>query len=200
VANWIQDNCISNYGNRTAGGPDVTNINNKYHGWHMSTTNVLFVNGQYDPWRALSVASDVNPAEPGNTLTTAIPAAGKALPNGTLFGYMVQNGLHCSDLSYNLTAVQTNTTVPGSVDESANEAHELFASALSVWLPAYTTFAVTNQTAINTESATASGAATSTVTSTTASSPTNKSCATREIILGGAWALVVVALGMALLA
>jgi hypothetical protein len=166
----------------------------------MSTTNVLYVNGQYDPWLALSVASDVNPAEPGNIFTTTIPAAGKALPNGTVFDYMIQNGLHCSDLYYNLTAVQTNTTVSGSVDESANEAHELFASALSVWLPDYTRFAVANQTAINTASAMASGAATSTATSTTTLPPTDESCATRETMLRGAWALAVLALGMARLA
>jgi hypothetical protein len=192
VASWIQDNCISNYGNSTAGGPDVTKLNNKYHGWHMSTTNVFFVNGQYDPWRALSVASDINPTEPGNTLTTTIPAAGAALPNGTVFGYTVQNGVHCSDLYYNLTAVQTNTTLPGSVDESANVAHELFASALSSWLPAYTKFAATNQAPINTASATSSNTANS--------SPTAKSSATRESMLRGAWALTVLALGIAFLA
>jgi hypothetical protein len=158
----------------------------------MSTTNVLFVNGQYDPWRALSVASDINPAEPGNTFTTTIPAPGKALPNGTVFGFMVQNGLHCSDLSYNLTAAQTNTTLPGSVDESANEAHELFASALSSWLPAYTKFAAANQTAINTASATASG--------TAASSPTNKSSATRESILWVARSLTLLTLAISFLA
>jgi hypothetical protein len=186
VSSWIQDNCISNYGNSAAGGPDVANLNNKYHGWHMSTTNVLFINGQDDPWRALSVASDINPAEPGNTFTTTIPAPGATLPNGTVFGYIIPNGVHCSDLDYNLTAVQTNTTVPGSVDENANVAHELFASALSSWLPAYTKFAAVNQTAAHTASAT--------------STPSAKSSARRESMLRSVWALTVLALGMAFLA
>jgi hypothetical protein len=71
----------------------------------MSTTNVLFVNRQYDLWRALSVALDINLAELGNTFTTTIPAAGAALPNKTMFRYIVQNGVYCLDLYYNLTAV-----------------------------------------------------------------------------------------------
>jgi hypothetical protein len=192
VSSWIQDNCVSNFGSRTANGPDVSTINNKYHGWHLSTSNVLFVNGQYDPWRALSVASDIDTAEPGIKLTTTIPASGTTLPNGTVFGYIVKNGLHCSDLSYNFSAVQNNSTIPSSYDVSANEAHELFASALSSWLPAYTKFAATPTTAINT--------ATAPPTSTATSSSTGKSGAAREGVLSGGWALMVFALGIAFLA
>ncbi len=200
VATWIQDTCVSNFGSRTANGPDVSKINNKYKGWHMSTTNVLFVNGEDDPWRALSVASDVDPSSPGNTITTTIPAAGKALPNGTVFGFLIKNGLHVSDLTYDLAAVQSNTSLPGSVDDSANEAHELFASALSVWLPAYTKFPAANQSAINTGLYTALYTPTSTGTSTSTSSPTAKNSAMRETTVMGAWALTILALGMSFLA
>jgi hypothetical protein len=200
VATWIQENCVANFGNRTAAGPDVSTINNKYRGWHMSTTNVLFVNGQYDPWRALSVASDIDTATPGNAMTTTIPAAGKALPAGTVFGFIIKNGLHVSDLSYDLSAAQSNTSLPGSVDESANEAHELFASALSSWLPAYTKFAAAN--VINTSLYTGSytPTATGTSSSTSTSTPGAKSGATRESIVMSAWALTILALGMAFLA
>jgi len=171
----------------------------------MSPTNVLFVNGEYDPWRALSVASDVDPTSPGNTMTTAIPAAGKALPAGTYFGFLIKNGLHVSDLSYDLEAAQSNTSIPGSVDESANEAHELFATALSSWLPAYTKFAVTNQSVINTSLYTGSYTPTATVfgnpgsSSTSTPTPSAKSSGTRGVLMG-ARALTVLALGMAFLA
>jgi hypothetical protein len=154
----------------------------------MSTTNVLFVNGQYDPWRALSIAADVDPAEPGNIITTTIPAAGEALPKGTVFGYVVQNGLHSSDFNYSRAASLTNTTILGGIEESVNGAHELFASALSSWLPAYTKFAPTNPTS------------TSTATGTATSSPTTKSSASREIMLWSAWALMALSLGLTFLA
>lgn len=198
VPTCIQENCVVNFGNRTAGGPDVSIINNKYHGWHMSTTNVLFVNGEYDPWRALSVASDIDPAIPGNTMTTIIPAAGKALPAGTVFGFIIKNGLHASDLTYNLSAAQSNTSLPGSVDESANEAHELFATALSSWLPSYTKFAVANESIINTSLYTTSytPTATGTLASTSTSTSSAKSDATREKIVMVAWVLTILALGM----
>jgi hypothetical protein len=137
LTSWVQDYCVAQFGRKVAAGPDTDKINNKYHGWHIQASNVFYVNGQYDPWRALSVASDVDKTSPGNVLTTKIPAPGAMLANNTKFGYVVQNGLHCSDLSYNMTAVQAHETVKGGFDDSANEAHELFASALEVWLPAF---------------------------------------------------------------
>jgi hypothetical protein len=137
ITTWVQDYCVAQFGRKVAAGPDIDKTNNKYHGWHIQASNVFYVNGQYDPWRALSVASDVDKTSPGNILTTKTPAANSLLANNTKFGYVVQNGLHCSDLSYNMTAVQAHETIKGGFDESANEAHELFASALEVWLPAF---------------------------------------------------------------
>lgn len=134
--------CVSNFGQTTARDTDTDKINTKYHGWRpLNATNIFFVNSQYDPWRALSVASDIDASSPNNAFTTDIPASGQTPANGAYFGYLVQDGIHCSDLIYNMTAVATNTTTEDSYDVSAAEAHEIFASALSTWLPAFTPFA-----------------------------------------------------------
>ena len=130
-------------------------------------------------------------ARSGNKLTTTIPPPNTVPGNGTVFDFVVKGGLHTSDLNYNLTAVQTNTTVPGSNQLSANQAHEIFASALSSWLPAYTQFA-----------ASPVANATATVVATTPT-PTHSfvtvSGAATQRLWKGTWVLLAIGLGMGFL-
>jgi hypothetical protein len=187
---WIQFQCVNLFGNATGGGIDASKINNKYHGWHMSTTNVFHVNSQYDPWRALSVASDVNGTDPANNLTKTVPAANTTLANGKFFGFVVSGGTHCSDFEYNITLANSSTLVPGTHGADVVEAHELFASALSTWLPAYTKFAATPTSTINTMTATSTSTATATRSS-------NNSVSSTSIWIG-TWALTGLALSIAI--
>lgn len=156
----------------------------------MSTTNVFHVNSQYDPWRALSVASDVNGTDPANNLTKTVPAANAAPANGNFFGFVVSGGTHCSDFDYNITLANSSIVVPGTHDADVLEAHELFASALSTWLPAYTKFAATATNTINTMTATS--------TSTTTATGSPKNSASTSSIWMGMWVLTGLALSMAI--
>src|SRR5450432_2880151 len=174
-------NRVATFGPSAAGGPNTAKGNQQFGGWHLQTTNVFHTNGEYDPWRALSIASDISPSQPNNILTTQIPPANSLSPNGTIFGMVIKNGLHGSDInSYNVTAIWANVTLAkDSFDRSAYEAHGVFVKALDVWLPAYKPFKAgavggKNGTATGTGTATAagtpSGTGSSVVASKTASS------------------------------
>jgi hypothetical protein len=105
-----------------------------------------------------------------------------------VFGYTIKNGLHTSDLNFNLTAVKTNSTDSRTSDAEAGKAHEIFASALSVWLPAYTPFAAGATPIKNGTSATA--------TPTPKQSLVSVSGAAEQRIGKGGLALMTMALGM----
>ncbi|KAG6004461.1 hypothetical protein E4U43_000733 [Claviceps pusilla] len=48
-----------------AKGIRATNVNHHTGGWfNTNTTRLIWVNGEYDPWRSLSVASDFRPGGP----------------------------------------------------------------------------------------------------------------------------------------
>lgn len=199
-----------------ASGPTANGAltNKKYSGWLSNTTNVFYTNGEYDPWRALSIASDISAASPARQLTQFIPPANKLAPNGQVFGYVIPKGMHGSDLSYNLSAVATNAS-QDTVANNANVAHEIFASALSSWLPAYTKFPVamstTNLTVAGTITATGT-ASRSTTTSvvvatrssngttvapaTAAPTPSKPSGATSVTAYGGLCAFVALFIGI----
>lgn len=170
----IAAHCTPQFGSRYSTGPDGDAINAKYSGWYANVTNVYNSAGQYDPWRALSVASNVSSTVPGRRISESIPSSEDFPANGDIFGHVIVNGLHCSDLSYNVLSLQTglgnDTNVTGNTDDSAipdaTLAHELFASALSLWLPNFT-----------------SGEARATTTLST--SPTTTSTGTQTVQTGG---------------
>jgi hypothetical protein len=52
--------------------PKVENLN-KYGGWNTNVTRVFFSNGEFDPWRTLSVAS-VESNAPQRKASTTVPS------------------------------------------------------------------------------------------------------------------------------
>ena len=110
-------------------------------------------------------------------------------PNGAYFGFVVSNGTHCSDFEYDITVANSSTIVPGSHYADVIEAHELFASALSTWLPAYTKFVATPTSTINTVTATSTNTAITTAAKNNAPSMT---------IWAGIWTLTGLALIIAI--
>lgn len=125
-----------------------------------------------------------------------IPAPNTLPANGTVFGFLVEDGLHTSDLNYDLAAVRANTTVPGRNQLSAHRAHEIFASALSLWLPAYTPFAA----AANGTAATTRTGASPTPTPTSTQSFVSVSGAAAQMqtqwLWRGVWVAVAVAVAL----
>lgn len=129
--------CVKAFGSTVKNGPNPTALLKKYSGWSMNPTNVFSTNGQYDPWRALSVASDVSPSFPHRNLTTTIPKPNTPPPNGEIFGMIIANGSHANDFDFN----STDSSDKGTEHRmDVNAAHGLLVAALSSWLPAYTTY------------------------------------------------------------
>ncbi|KAI0126464.1 serine carboxypeptidase S28 [Xylariales sp. AK1849] len=61
-------------------------VNNRTSGWfNTQTTRLVYVNGQYDPWRSASVSSEFRPGGPFNG-TEDVPL------------FLIEGGIHCSDL------------------------------------------------------------------------------------------------------
>lgn len=91
TASYWQRQCslfFPSEGNFTYGsarGLSVADVNAYTGGWDMNTTRVLWVNGQYDPWKDATVSSDF---EPGGPLQSTSEAPVMVIPDG----------IHCSDL------------------------------------------------------------------------------------------------------
>ncbi|KAH8647616.1 serine carboxypeptidase S28-domain-containing protein [Tricladium varicosporioides] len=135
--------CVKSFGSTVKNGPNPTALLKKYSGWSMNPTNVLSTNGQYDPWRALSVSSDFSPSFPARNLTTTIPKANTPPPNNQIFGMIIANGSHANDFDFN----STDSSDKGTAHRmDVNAAHGLLIAALSSWLPAYTTYTPTSTT------------------------------------------------------
>ncbi|KAK3112600.1 hypothetical protein LTR53_010950 [Teratosphaeriaceae sp. CCFEE 6253] len=81
--------------------PSAPNIflPNKYGGWTMAPSNVMFVNGAKDPWHTLSVQStSTEIGAPNRTTTQDISACNQAPADDKVFGLVFADGYHCSDL------------------------------------------------------------------------------------------------------
>lgn len=97
-----------------------------YAGWDKNVSNVMFITGLRDPWHEVSVApsNGLIPEAPQNrTITKEIPACNELMTGNEVFGLLLSEGRHCSDL------------IAGSDD--ALKATELFKKALEVWLPCF---------------------------------------------------------------
>ncbi|KAF3930349.1 hypothetical protein ABW19_dt0208967 [Dactylella cylindrospora] len=160
------DQCVELFGESeqvSLAGPNVDPINQKYQGWYVELSNTLWVNGEFDPWRALSVDSEEADAPTNDTATTDIPQCGQSFSPGTQLRYVIQDGYHGSEFSeeiadsdvggvdgLNPTATigdffsatrrttSTRTYLTGTPVVDASNAQSLWFSALSTWLPCTT--------------------------------------------------------------
>lgn len=67
-------------------GATVDDLNTRTGGWNnVNTTRLMWVNGEYDPWRSLSVASD---SRPGGRLQSTNSAPSFVIPKAS----------HCNDM------------------------------------------------------------------------------------------------------
>lgn len=112
------------------GKPDVSQVD-KYGGWKMNPSHVMFTNGQFDPWRGFSVASqDTNYGSPERKIVQDVPRCKTAPKEGTAFGLVYPGQVHCSDLD----------SQQGGMDDKSSPLYlavSLFSSALDAWLPCF---------------------------------------------------------------
>jgi Serine carboxypeptidase S28 len=68
--------------------PNVSSIVSKYGGWRMMPSNVMFSNGELDPWRTLGVQADakINPSAYVRQSTTEIPTCNQPPKGDQVFG------------------------------------------------------------------------------------------------------------------
>ncbi|KZP00218.1 peptidase S28 [Calocera viscosa TUFC12733] len=140
----FQSGCLTAFANATGIMPSTPNVNaiNKYGGWNMSPSNVLFTNGQFDPWRSVTMDSP-EPAAPHRNVTTTIPKCNTPPANNDVFGITHANMVHVSDQRVLLTpdANHTNFHTVGFYSPIATEPFYsgmgLFSMALREWLPCF---------------------------------------------------------------
>ncbi|KAK6352091.1 hypothetical protein TWF730_008922 [Orbilia blumenaviensis] len=156
------DSCISTFGisdQVSEAGPNVDPINEKYRGWYLELSNTLWTNGEFDPWRALSIDSEEEGAPTNDTSTLEIPRCGDTFPAGTQLRYVIKDGFHGSEFSEDVgtetpgfeepepsntlrsptsTRTRTRTSMTGTPVVDATNAQNLWFSAMSSWLPCTT--------------------------------------------------------------
>lgn len=112
-------------------------LNNSYllkmGGWDMKASNVMFANGEFDPWRSFSVASQETAyGAPNRNMTTTVPTCNE-LPSGTdVFGIVYAGAIHVEDMS---SAPYTR----GSIEKVTplEQGLALFEKAWTAWEPCF---------------------------------------------------------------
>lgn len=113
---------------------------NKYGGWNMTPSNVMFTDGDADPWRSGSVFSqETELGAPNRRPTTVVPQCGKPPPDGEVYGALYPGAAHVWDLRQvawvggkNGVGLYPDGRTPQQVGL------DLFEKALDVWLPCFT--------------------------------------------------------------
>ncbi|OBZ89434.1 putative serine protease K12H4.7 [Choanephora cucurbitarum] len=74
---WFERTCKLYFGNQVPKRPKISEFNKKYKGWNINLDRILWIDGEYDNWRELSVHSpSVKRSFDGNqTLSIIIPKA-----------------------------------------------------------------------------------------------------------------------------
>ncbi|KAF3935421.1 hypothetical protein ABW20_dc0104760 [Dactylellina cionopaga] len=146
--------CINQFGvseHMTWAGPNVGWYNQKYLGWDIELPNVFWTNGEFDPWRSLSIESPEAPKKPS---TNIIPKCGDTFPAGTQLRYIIKGGHHGSDFAEplpdevtttNITATTATKTVGSTATRDpksvavvdANNAQRLWLSAMDIHIYAW---------------------------------------------------------------
>jgi len=121
--------CDQTFNNQNPPQPDVTALN-KYGGWNMSPSNVFFSNGEYDPWRTLSVNSQESNSPQRNGSET-VPTCNTSPQFPSFFGTTYPQQVHGAD-------VFMSSRYPQGDRDAFAKGGALFGSALDQWLPCYT--------------------------------------------------------------
>ncbi|KAG0648292.1 putative extracellular serine carboxypeptidase [Hyphodiscus hymeniophilus] len=102
----------------------------RYGGWRMRPNNVMFTNGELDPWRGLGVQSDrgINPDALERKSTRTVPSCGEPPEGDAVFGVVWEGEVHVSDL---------RTGREGFEGSPVERGLELFGRALDEWLPCF---------------------------------------------------------------
>ena len=115
--------------------PDLPNVDSilKYGGWNMTPSNTMFTDGEYDPWRTLSVLADkkINPSAIVRESTTEIPACNVPPEGSKVFGQVYPGEVHVPDLSEYIEEVGSAAVTPADIG------FELFSEALEEWLECF---------------------------------------------------------------
>ncbi|CAO3636947.1 unnamed protein product [Cunninghamella echinulata] len=72
----------------------ASNINRSYHGWNLRINRTIWIEGEYDPWRELSVLSDANPIPRRNTTLEKYLVIPKGIHIFDFYVYDAINYLH----------------------------------------------------------------------------------------------------------
>ncbi|KZV63333.1 peptidase S28 [Peniophora sp. CONT] len=126
-------------------GPPAVDHILKYGGWNMNPSNVLFTNGEFDPWRTMGLAS-IEPNSPTRIPSPAIPPCNVPPANSSsFFGITHPDMVHASDLRVLLEPDENHTdfkTVGFYSPISQVPFYTgvgLFGLALQAWLPCFNT-------------------------------------------------------------
>ncbi|PFH50969.1 hypothetical protein AMATHDRAFT_192255 [Amanita thiersii Skay4041] len=138
----FQQQCNQVFPKGLPSSPQVQHVN-KYGGWKMQPSNVLFTNGEFDPWRTMGLAS-IEDNSPKRTPSVAIPKCNEApSDNSSFFGITYSNMVHVSDMRVLLTPdeAHSNFQTVGFYSPVAQEPFYaglgLFQLALDEWLPCF---------------------------------------------------------------
>ncbi|KLO08900.1 peptidase S28 [Schizopora paradoxa] len=137
----FQAQCNETFPEGLPASPAVGNVN-KYGGWNMTPSNVLFTNGEFDPWRTMGLAS-IESNSPHRTPTLSVPECNKELSFPSFFGMTHTNEVHVSDMRVLLVPDANHTDFKtvgfySPVDPAPFYAGlGLFEQALDAWLPCF---------------------------------------------------------------
>ncbi|KAI9664853.1 MAG: hypothetical protein M1821_006301 [Bathelium mastoideum] len=138
----FQSQCDETFPEGLPPSPNVT-ASNKYGGWYINPSNVMFSSGEFDPWRALSPTS-IEIGSPGRQAVQDIPDCGVAPANDTVFGPVYRDMVHVSDMRALLNKSDPNHQNFSTVGFASPIDTEpfyagvgLFQMALEKWLPCF---------------------------------------------------------------
>ena len=98
----------------------------------MTPSNVMFSNGEVDPWRTLGVQADkkINPSAFVRQSTKEIPACNQPPKSGEVFGQVYAGQVHAQDL---IKVAGLNRTTAAPFDLG----FDLFTQAFDAWRPCF---------------------------------------------------------------